>query len=148
MKKTLAVAALVAVAAAASLAQAGGHQVLAELAADGHSLVVRTYRCGTPSSLSLVGRAEGLVSGQRRTVELEVLPGSEAGVFRVARQWPAEGRWALVFTVEGGQPVSTLVTLEPGATLKIADQKRSYERPSAARIEAALTSGSVATAAR
>ena len=138
MKKTLAVAALVAVAAAASLAQAGGHQVLAQLSPDGQSLVVRTYRCGTPSSLSLHGRAEGLVSGERRSLELAITAGTEAGVFRVARQWPGEGRWVLVLNVIGERGVSTLVTLEPGATLRIADQTQSFDKPQPERIAAAL----------
>ena len=127
-----------AVAALAPLAQAGGQQVVAQVSADGHAMVVRTYRCGTPSSLSLRGSAEGLVSGERRSLELAITPGTEAGVFRVARQWPAEGRWVLVLNVTGDRGVSTLVTLEPGASLKIADQKQSFEKPQAERIAAAL----------
>jgi hypothetical protein len=100
----------------ASLAQAGGQQVVAWVSDDGQSVVVRTHRCGTPSSLALRGTAEGLVGGERRSRELAVTPGDEPGVFRVARQWPAEGRRALVLSVIGQNGVSTLVTLEPGAS--------------------------------
>jgi hypothetical protein len=138
-KTTVAIAALVGAGLAAA-AWAGGHQVVAEAAKDGRSLVVRTYNCGTPASLSLEGTAEGLVGGQRRTIALEIARAAEPGVFAVTRQWPAEGQWALVFTVAGGHPVSTLVTLEPGEGLRIAGQKQGYEKPSAGRIVAALAS--------
>ncbi len=136
MQKTL--VALVAVVGLASLAQAGGQQVVARVSEDGQSVVVRTYRCGTPSSLALRGTAEGLVSGERRSVELEITAAAEPGVFRVARQWPAEGRWVLVLNVTGERGVSTLVTLEPGASLRIADQKQSFDKPQPERIAAAL----------
>jgi hypothetical protein len=138
MKQTLVAALAVAVAGLAQQTFAGGQQVVAAVSADGQSIVVRTYRCGTPSSLSLRGTAEGLVSGQRRTIELAVTGGTEPGVFAVARQWPAQGRWALVFSVNGGHGVSTLVTLEAGPALRIADQERSYERPGPDRIDTAL----------
>jgi hypothetical protein len=105
---------------------------------DGQSVVVTTYRCGTPSSFALRGTAEGLVSGGRRSIELAITAASEPGVFRVARQWPAEGLWVLVLNVTGEHSVSTLVTLEPGASLRIADQKQSYEKPQPERIAAAL----------
>ncbi len=147
MKRSLVVAAALGLA-GAQQSLAGGQQVTAAVAADGQSLVVRTYRCGTPSSLSLRGTAEGLVSGQRRTIELDITAGTEAGAFSVARQWPAEGRWALVFSVQGGNNVSTLVTLDAGAALRIADQKLSYEKPTPQRIETALTSAPVASAVR
>jgi hypothetical protein len=67
MRKNPVAAAVLACAGLAAAAWAGGHQVVAEAAKDGRSLVVRTYNCGTPASLSLEGSAEGLVGGQRRT---------------------------------------------------------------------------------
>jgi hypothetical protein len=143
MRKTPVAAAVLACAGLAAAAWAGGHQVVAEAARDGRSLVVRTFNCGTPASLSLEGSAEGLVGGQRRTIPLEITRAAEAGVFNVTRQWPAEGQWALVFTVAGGHPVSTLVRLEPGPVLRIASQKQGYLKPSAERIVAALGSASL-----
>jgi hypothetical protein len=140
MRKIPVAVAVLAVAALAPVAWAGGQQVVAEAARDGRSLVVRTYRCGTPASLSLEGRAEGLVGGERRTIALEIARAAEPGAFNVARQWPAEGQWALVFSVAGEHPVSALVTLEPGAGLRIAAQKQGYEKPSAERIVEALAS--------
>ena len=142
MRKTPVAVAVLACAGLAHAAWAGGHQVVAEAARDGRSLVVRTYNCGTPANLSLQGAAEGLVGGQRRTIALEITRAAEPGVFNVARQWPVEGQWALVFTVAGGHPVSTLVTLEPVSGIRIAAQKQGYEKPSAERILAALASAS------
>ncbi len=142
MKKMFAAAAALSVAGLATLAWAGGQQVVAEVGADGQSILVRTYRCGTPASLSLRGSAEGLVGGVRRTIALEVEPGPRPGVFSVARQWPAEGRWALVFSVSNGKgEVSSLVVLDPGSPLRIADQRMSFDRPSAERIDHALATG-------
>jgi hypothetical protein len=140
MRKTLVASAVLALAGLAPSARAGGQQVIAEAALDGRSIVVRTYRCGTPASLSLRATAEGIVGGQRRTMKLEVTPAAEPGAFNVARQWPAEGRWALVFTVAGGHSTSALVTLEPGPEVRIASQESTYERPSAERVAAVLAS--------
>jgi hypothetical protein len=148
MKKTLVAAAALVLAGLSHQALAGGQQVTAAVGADGRSIVVRTYRCGRPASLSLRGTAEGLVSGQRRTIELEIKAEAEPGAFAVARQWPAEGRWALVFSVKGGHDVSTLVTLDTGQTLRIAEQKMSYDKPTPERIEAALAGARAALAAR
>lgn len=119
-------------------AAAGGQQVAAEVAPDGQSLVVRTYRCGSPATLSLAGSAEGLVAGQRRTIPLEIHFAKKPGVFTVARQWPAEGTWVLTFSVSGGRAASALVELAPGPSLHIASQESTYERPSPKRVEAAL----------
>jgi hypothetical protein len=137
MKKMLVCAAVVLV---AQSAWAGGQQVRAEAAADGKTVVVRTYRCGTPSSFRVVGTAEGVVAGARKTIPLAIARAGEEGVFTVARQWPAEGKWALVFTVEGSHAVSTLVELEPGATIRVASQKTTYEKPTPADVHAVLAS--------
>ncbi len=142
MKKMLAAAAALSMLGLATQVWAGGQQVVAQVSADGQSIVVRTYRCGTPASLSLRGTAFGLVNGERRTLALEARPGGEPGVFNVARQWPAEGRWALVFGVSNGKgEVRSLVVLEPGSPLRIADQRMTFDRPSAERIDNALATG-------
>ena len=142
MKKMLASVAALSMLGLATYVSAGGQQVVAQVSADGQSIVVRTYRCGTPASLSLSGTAIGLVNGERRTLALEATASGEPGVFNVARQWPAEGRWALVFGVSNGKgEVSSLVVLEPGSPLRIADQRMTFDRPSAERIDKALATG-------
>jgi hypothetical protein len=137
MKKVL-VCAVVVLGGLAQLVWAGGQQVTAQPADDGRSVVVRTFRCGTPQSFTVHGAAEGVVAGARKSIPLAISRTGEEGVFRVARQWPEEGKWVLVFNVEGDRPVSTLVELGPGATIRIASQKTTYERPSPAAIRAAL----------
>jgi hypothetical protein len=145
MRKKMLVCAVVVLGSLAQSAWAGGQQVTAQAAADGRSVVVRTFRCGTPSSFTLVGTAEGVVDGARKTIPLTIARAGEEGVFTVARQWPAEGRWALVFSVEGSHSVSTLVELEPGAAVRIARQKATYEKPTPAEVHAVLASAVPAT---
>jgi hypothetical protein len=144
MKKRL-VCAVVVLGSLAQSAWAGGQQVEAQAAANGKSVVVRTYRCGTPSSFTVVGTAEGVVDGARKSIPLTIARAGEEGVFTVARQWPAEGRWALVFSVEGSHAVSTIAELEPGATIRIARQKATYEKPTPAEVHAVLASAAPAT---
>ena len=143
MKKML-VCAVVVLGSLAQSAWAGGQQVTAQPAVDGKSVVVRTFRCGTPSSFTVVGTAEGVVDGARKTIPLTIARAGEEGVFTVARQWPAEGKWALVFSVEGAHAVSTLVELEPGAKIRVASQKTTYEKPTPADVHAVLASAAPA----
>ncbi len=124
-------------AAIAGPAWAGGQQIAAEVGGDGRSVVVRTYRCGTPSTFSVSGTAEGLVGGERRTLPLRLERAGE-GVFEVARQWPQDGVWVLSFTVAGQRPISTLVELAPGPDLRITAQQSTYEKPTARHIEDVL----------
>lgn len=144
MKKML-VCVVVVLGSLAQSAWAGGQQVTAQPAGDGKSVVVRTFRCGTPSSFTVVGTAEGVVDGARKTIPLTIARASEEGVFTVARQWPAEGKWALVFSVEGSHAVSTIAELEPGATIRIARQKATYEKPTPAEVHAVLATATPAT---
>lgn len=140
MKKKMLVCAAVVLGGLAPSAWAGGQQVTAQAAADGQSVVVRTFRCGAPSSFTVRGTAEGVVDGKRNTIPLTIGRAIEEGVFTVARQWPAEGKWALVFSVEGSHAVSTLVELEPGAAIGIARQKATYQKPTPAEVHAVLAS--------
>ena len=128
----------VALALVAGYASAGGQQIQVEVAKDARSLLVRTYHCGTPAEIAVVGTAEGVVNGQPRTLPLTVARTGEDGVFSVARQWPAEGAWVLTFTTERGAFVNALVELKPGAALAIASQESSRDKVSRGRISAAL----------
>ncbi len=128
----------------AEAAWAGGQQLSAQAGADGESGVVRTFRCGTPSSFTVHGAAEGMVAGERQSIPLTLSRTGEEGVFTVARRWPVRGKWALVFSVEGERPVSTLVELESGAAVRIARQKTTYEKPTPADVRAVLASASPA----
>lgn len=129
---------VVAALALAGTALAGGQQIAVEAAPDGGSLLVRTYRCGTPSEFVVTGVAEGVVGGQRQRIPLALARTSEPGVFSVARQWPSEGRWALTFTAEGKVFVNALVELQPGAALRIASQESTITRITRQRLDRVL----------
>jgi len=76
-------------------------------------LVVHAYSCHMPTDATVLARAEGLVNGQRREIPLTLTPTSETGVYSVYRQWPAEGSWALMFSVDRGGQTTALVQLGP-----------------------------------
>ena len=124
--------------AVAGQAYAGGQQIQVEVAKDARSLLVRTYHCGTPAEIAIVGSAEGIVNGQPKTVPLTLTRTAEADVFSVARQWPADGAWVLTFTNEKSAFVNAIVELVPGAALQIASQESSRDKLSRGRISAAL----------
>jgi hypothetical protein len=117
---------------------AGGQQIAAEVAPDGKTILVRTYRCGTPASLTVTGTAEGLVQGQRRCIPLKIERSAEPAVFSVARQWPSEGAWVLTFTAAGERAASALVELSAGSSLKIVSQESRYTPAATREVEAAL----------
>ena len=82
----------------------------------GAYLLVHAFHHGTPVGLPVSGTAEGIVDGKRRTVTLDFTTTSRPGVFALARQWPAEGRWLLAITVaqgEDGDGATALVRLAP-----------------------------------
>ena len=62
-------------------------------------LLVHAFHHGTPTAFPVSGTAEGLVNGERRTVKLEFTGTSRTGVYALRKQWPTEGRWALVVSV-------------------------------------------------
>lgn len=64
----------------------------------GAFLVVRTYHHGDLIDQGVRGTAEGLVGSERRTVRLRLEPTPQPGVYTLRRQWPSEGRWALVIS--------------------------------------------------
>lgn len=78
-------------------------------------IVVHAYHHGDPTALPLVGTAEGIVSGQRRTVRLNFQRTSRTGVFAVRKQWPTEGIWTLVVAVNEGTENTAQALVDIGA---------------------------------
>ncbi len=122
---TLRLAALGAVLAVPLVAYSGGHAAAEEGPAvsgapwislevpanpmDRHTrdaaFVVRAYYHGNPAGYRLVGRAEGLVDGERQTIALDLEPTSATGVYAVRQQWPADGDWMVAISIaDQGQP--------------------------------------------
>lgn len=70
-------------------------------------LLVHAFHHSTPTGFPVEGTAEGLVDGARRSVKLDFTATSRTGVYALRRQWPAEGRWALVVRVLQGSAAAT-----------------------------------------
>ncbi len=76
----------------------------------GAYLTVRTYHHATPVQLVMRGTAEGLVNGQRRSVDLVFRHTREAGVFALDRSWDTTGVWVLdVRSYDGHFEMSAVV---------------------------------------
>ena len=66
-------------------------------------LYVHAFHHGTPVGFPVSGTAEGLVSGERRTISLEFKATSRPGVYSLRKQWPTDGVWTLVVGVTQGE---------------------------------------------
>ena len=77
-------------------------------------LLVHAYHHGTPANFPVNGKAEGIVAGTRRSVELSFTRTSRAGVYALKKQWPEQGNWVLAIAVEDGQSkAGALIELGP-----------------------------------
>jgi hypothetical protein len=72
-------------------------------------LVRALLRENTPATHDVVGTAEGLVAGARKSIPLRLDATSQPGVFAVTRQWPSEGTWLLRISLGN---TSALVTID------------------------------------
>ena len=123
--------ALVAVAVAASPAQAGPPWMAVEYPANplhedtrGALLLVHTFHHGESRQFPLVGHAEGMVDGRRVRRELSIEATYRAGVKAVRGDLSGGTAWVLVFTmtdVETGARESMLVALNGDRALTAVD---------------------------
>jgi hypothetical protein len=111
----------------------------------GAVLVAHTYHHGTPLHQGITGTAEGLVNGQRRSVRLSFTPLAQPGAYVLRRQWPTDGRWALVVTTGGDDGASALVGLDAAgrvASVRVPTRKAGEwevpTRPTTADVDALL----------
>lgn len=119
-----------------------------DAASRGAYLLVHAYHHGAPMRTTMVGSAEGLVRGERRTVPLTFAATSHTGVYALRKQWPSDGTWLLVITTRdehGGASATALVGLSAGgevASVRVpAETRDGYLVPrvvAAAEIDAAL----------
>ena len=79
-------------------------------------LTVRTYHHSDLMSFYVTGTAEGIVNGRRQSMPLDIRRLSQAGIYAVRWQKPAQGTWMLVITSSHEQnstPAATaLVTID------------------------------------
>jgi hypothetical protein len=61
-------------------------------------LLVHTFHHGTPQFMPVAGKAEGLVDGQRRSVDFTLDKSSRDGTYGVQRHWGTKGIWTLLLT--------------------------------------------------
>jgi hypothetical protein len=108
--------ALVLLAAAATPAVAGPPWISIELPASPWSslprntfVLIHTYHHFVPVPVTLVGTAEGLVGGVRRTIPLSFDSTAVAGLYAVQQQWPREGVWILRITLNEEHGAATVV---------------------------------------
>ena len=72
-------------------------------------LVHATFREGPSQVSDVIGSAEGIVNGQRKSVALRFEATGKPDVYALRKQWPAEGRWVLKLSL---RTTTALVTLD------------------------------------
>ena len=70
----------------------------------GSLMLVHTFHHGTRVDMPIVGKAEGLVDGQRRSVALTLTKGSQPGTHGVRNQWGGKGTWTVLLTATQDEP--------------------------------------------
>ena len=91
-----------AVAAAAVGSLFGPPRIAIELRSiNGSFAVARTFHHGDAMGLPLVGTAEGLANGQRRSVALRFTATDTSNVFGIQKTWDNGGVWVLAMKIEG-----------------------------------------------
>ena len=109
-------------------------------------LLVHAFRHGTPQNYPVAGKAEGIVDGKRRSIDLNFTTTSRTGVYALRKQWPSDGEWVLAIDVtQGNSKAGALVELAPtGEVAKVTvptSRENGWSIPraiSSAEIEAAL----------
>ena len=135
MRRSSLTLALFTLAALPSVAFAGPPWISIELPANpydratkGAFLVVHAFHHGTPVGFPVSGKAEGIVNGQRKSIDLKFDRTERDGAYVLRNQWGTEGEWTLVISVAQGEDdkVTALVQVS-GAdvfSVKVPTEKR------------------------
>ena len=77
-------------------------------------MTVRTYHHGDQVGHELIGTAEGLVNGERRSMRLDIRRLPQTGAHAVRWRKPADGNWVLVVSSrqEGRHMATAVVTVD------------------------------------
>jgi hypothetical protein len=112
----------------------------------GALFVVHTFRHGNPMDMGMTGKAEGLVDGQRRSVEFKPTK-AHTGTYAVRRQWADKGIWTLVITATPtdhgpGEQLQAVVEIgadgEVGKTSVPRNERGAFRSVATAEIERGL----------
>jgi len=78
------------------------------------AFALRTEGCAEPAKEQIVGTAEGMVKGARRSVVLKVMPATKPGVYAVEQNWPPEGEWVVTLRGTcGGESAGAIIPFGP-----------------------------------
>lgn len=116
LRRSLAVVVLTLLVGSASApgARAGGANArLLAPARAGAPYVVEAENCGQPATFAVTAVAEGRVAGVRKSIPLRLEAGDAPGRWRLARQWPAEGRWVVRLVPQHRAAAISVVSLDP-----------------------------------
>jgi len=85
------------------------------------AFLVRLYHHSDAIEVPVTGRAEGMVRGQRRSVDVKVSRTAFAGLYAVSGLPSEAGSWVVVITMKQGEsPATALITLgNDGAPLTV-----------------------------
>jgi hypothetical protein len=98
----------------------------------------RTEGCADPGKAKITATAEGLVKGERRSIDLKVFPASRPGVFAVMQEWPADGNWLVALKGTcGGDNAGAIVPFNRQGFIR--ESSKFFSRPAkGSEIEASL----------
>jgi hypothetical protein len=99
-------------------------------------LLVHAFHHGTPAEFPVSGSAEGIVSGERRSVKLAFASTSRPGTFALRKQWSDEGIWTLVISVGGDHDNQATAVVEIGGDGQVASVRVPTERRSGWEVSA------------
>lgn len=86
----------------------------------GAYLVVHAFHHGVPVAFPVTGTAEGIVNGERRSIELRFTSTAHTGEYALRRMWPAAGTWTLVISVSQGTSDKATAVIEIGPDGQVA----------------------------
>jgi hypothetical protein len=101
-------------------------------------MAVRAENCADLSKAQITGTAEGMVSGERRSVPLRLVPAAAPGAFAVSRDWPQQGVWVVSLTGHCGSfTASAIIPIGPNGFLR--ESSKFFPRAAtAAEVESVL----------
>lgn len=115
MTRVFAVAAMFSVSALAGgfWLQLGNPEASAAAQAAHAVVTVMPVGCHNPAEAKVTATAEGVVNGKRTSLPVKIVPLGREGLYGIARQWPAEGKWALRVVGEySGATTSALIPVQ------------------------------------
>jgi hypothetical protein len=124
-----------------------GNPEAAEARSHNAFATIKAAGCHQPEKASITATAIGVVDGRRQSVPLKLVPLSEPGMYAVARQWPAEGRWMLQFVATDQDRVTSTVVAVGPAGIERQTAKFRPGQPAPEDVAALLKSGTTVSAA-